>query len=189
MTSGRKPPRRISASYLQAVTARYLERYATTRAHLRRLLMQRVQRARAHHGEAYVRGQVTEADDGPLAAGAALVDAELTRLQELGWLDDRRFATDRARALHRRGTGIRAIRAALRNKGVPADIIDEVVAALSEGGDPDWEAALTYARKRRLGPWRQVELDVDRRRKELGKLGRAGFSWDVARRVVDLPAE
>lgn len=165
----KRAPRPITAAYLQAVTGRYLERYATSSAHLRRLLMQRVHRSVAWH-------------DGDLAEATALVDAEIARLQRLGLLDDARYAADRARTLHRRGNGARRIRAALASKGLGAPDIDE---ALDQVPD-DWQAALTYARKRRLGPWREVALDADRRTRELGRLGRAGFSWEIARRVVEL---
>lgn len=166
-----KPPRPITAGYLEAVTGFYLERYATSSAHLRRLLLQRARRSVAFHG-------------GDLAEATALVDAEIARLQRLRLLDDARYAADRARALHRRGGGARKIRAALASKGLTAEQID---AALDDVPD-DWQAALTYARKRRLGPWRGVPLDPARRTRELGRLGRAGFSWEVARRVVDLDA-
>lgn len=166
-----KPPKPITAGYLEAVTGFYLERYATTSAHLRRLLMQRARRSVAFHG-------------GDLAEATALVDAEIARLQRLRLLDDARYATDRARALHRRGGGSRRIRAVLASKGLSQEQIE---AALDDVPD-DWHAALTYARKRRLGPWRTGPLDPDRRAKELGRLGRAGFSWEVARRVVELDA-
>ena len=167
----RRAPRRISAAYLQRVTTHYLERYVSSRGNLRRLLMQRVRRAAEHHG-----------DD--VADGERLVDEELDRLERIGLLDDSRYATDKARAMHRRGAGTRKIRAALQTKGVSAETIDAALGALSDG-DPDLEAAWTFARKRRLGPWRRVPLDDDRRRKELARMGRAGFSFGLARRVID----
>ncbi len=167
-----KSPRRISEAYLQRVTAHYLERYATSRENLRRLLMKRVLRSAAFH----------EVDPEPWVA---LVDAELDRLERIGLVNDLAYARDKARALHRRGSGTRRIRFVLQQKGLGSDAIDDALAELGEHRDPDWQAACTYARKRSLGPWRRVPLDEDRRRKELGRLARAGFSFDVARRVVE----
>ncbi|MEN0062531.1 MAG: RecX family transcriptional regulator [Myxococcota bacterium] len=172
-----KAPRRISAPYLARVTAHYLERYATSKAHLRRLLLRRVHRSARHH----------EADPEPWIE---LVDEELDRLERLGFLNDDAYAADRARALHRRGAGVRKIQMALREKGLASEVIEDAIAQLGEGGeDPDWVAACTFARKRRLGPWRREDADDDRRRKELGRLARAGFSFDVARRIVDAESE
>lgn len=166
---GAKVPPKITASYLASVTAWYLERWATSRAHLQRLLARRVRAsAREHGGE---------------AEGMALVEAELDRLSALGLLDDTRFAADRARALARRGVSRARIRGALGAKGIAADTVR---AALDDGGDGgDWAAALTWARKHRVGPWRRQPVDRDGRRKELARLGRAGFPFALASRIVD----
>lgn len=167
-----KTPRRISEAYLARVTAHYLERYATSRANLRRLLLRRVHRSASFHDE----------DPDPWVV---LVDAELDRLEHAGLVDDVAYARDKAAALHRRGSGTRKIRAALMQKGLTSNVIDDALAQLGEEADPDWVAACTFARKRSLGPWRRHPLDEDRRRKELGRLARAGFGFDVARRIVD----
>lgn len=170
-----RPPTRITTASLQRITERYLDRWANSRAGLRRLLLRKVRDAAAHWG------------DDP-EAGAALVEAELDRLEGLGWLDDRRFAEHRARALHRRGAGSRKVRAALAGKGLDAEDVAAALVALApeDGEDADFVAACTFARKRRLGPWRAAPVDAEGQRKELAKLGRAGFDFEVARRVLAL---
>jgi len=170
-----KTPRRITAAYLARVTGHYLERYSTSRANLERLLLRRVYRSAAFY----------EVDPEPWRA---LVTVELDRLERIGLVDDDAYARDKARALHRRGSGLRKIRFTLQQKGLRSNVIDDALARLSEGGDPDWFAACTYARKRSLGPWRRAALDDDRRRKELGRLARAGFPFDIARRIVEAPS-
>jgi len=167
-----RSPRRITPAYLARVTGHYLERYATSRANLERLLLRRVRRSAAFH----------EVDPEPWVA---LVGDELDRLEGLGLVNDDAYARDKARALHRRGSGLRRIRSALQQKGLAADVIDDALAELGESGDPDWRAACTYARKRSLGPWRRAPLDDDRRRRELGRLARAGFSFEIAHRIID----
>ena len=165
-----RAPRRITAARLQRITAHYLERYTSSRANLRRLLMRRVYRAAEHHG-----------DD--VAVGASLVDLELDRLEAAGQIDDARYAADRARSLQRRGASTRKIRAALAAKGIRGPDIDAALAALDSNAE--LSAACTFARKRRLGPWRTREVDPDTRRRELGRMARAGFTFDLAQRVVD----
>ena len=156
---------KITASYLEHVTTWYLERHATSTAHLRSLLLQRVRRSAEAHGTDPAEGQ-------------ALVEAELERLERLGLLNDARYAEDKARSLRRRGASTRKVRATLQEKGVAE-------APASEEADPDWLAARVWARRRRIGPWRTGPVDAEVRKKELAKLARAGFSFDVARRVVD----
>ena len=174
----RKPPAKISERYLRWVTDRYLSRYATTSAHLRRLLMQRVYRSARHH-------------EVPIEPWEALVDEELKRLIRIGLVDDVQFARDRARALHRRGNGERVIRAKLGAKGLRGEVVDDALSALREAvGDPELAAARTWARKRRIGPWaREPVTDPDQKRKQLARFGRAGFSYGIARQVLDSDPE
>ena len=176
----RRAPRKISAAYLGRVTGHYLGRYATTRAHLKRLLTQRVKRSAAHH-------------EVPVEPWLALVDDELDRLEALGLVDDGRFAEDRARRLWRSGTSLRVIRQRLRQKGVSAACIDAALTALGEesDADPEWIAACRWARKRGLGPWSRTPPaeDWEGKRKVLARFARAGFSYAIATRVLEASAE
>lgn len=169
-----RKPRKITAAYLQRVTDHYFDRYGgTSRANLRRLLMKRVWRSCRHHGV-------------EIASVEPLVDAELDRLERFNYLDDARFAEGRARTLHRRGDGPAKIRSKLAAKGIGREAIDAALAALrDEHANVELSAALVFARKRRVGPWRRNPVDTDGRRKELGKLARGGFSWTTARQIVD----
>ncbi|CCG42559.1 regulatory protein RecX [Magnetospirillum molischianum] len=167
--AGRVPPQ-ITASYIENAAMHYLERFASSRANLRRVLMTKVRRSLAHWG-----GEPAEAE--------AVVDAVLLRLTGLGYLDDAVYADIKVRGLARRGGSLRAIRATLSAKGVEAET---VAAALTElGPDSDRAAALALARRRRLGPFRLSEVRADYRTRDLASLGRAGFSWEVARAVID----
>jgi regulatory protein len=157
---------------------RYLDRYATSSGHLKMLLMQRVRRSCAHHGDA-------------VSDGETLVDAEIGRLLRSGFLNDDEFAASRARLLHRRGKGQRAIRAGLQAKRLGSAEIDRALALLAEEvGDVEWAAVRTWARKKRLGPWaREKNEDPVRRRKDLARFGRAGFSYGIALRILDAEDE
>lgn len=172
--SKRVPPP-VSASWLAWHSQRYLERWFTSSAHLRRLLLQRAMRSVEAHGS-------------DPAEAKALVDAEITRLITLGALDDDAYARDKAQSLHRKGRGAAKIRQALGAKGLGGQPVTEALAALRhDDRDPEMEAARTFARKRRIGPWRTGPDDAETRRKELGKLARAGFSYSIARRALDTP--
>jgi len=97
-----------------------------------------------------------------------------------GVVDDTAFAGARARSLTRAGRSRVAVSAHLAAKGVPQAVAQ---AALP---DPESElaAALAYARRRRLGPFRASDADEDTRRKELGALARAGFPQPVAQQAL-----
>jgi regulatory protein len=73
---------------------------------------------------------------------AERVDA-LGRLERIGYLDDRRFATGRAQGLADRGYGDAAIKHALESEGVGPEEVEEALAALEPEHD---RAAVLVAR-------------------------------------------
>lgn len=170
----RRGPRRATARYLENAALYYLQRFASSSANLRRVLMRKVDRSARFHGT----------DPGE---GAALVDALIARFEKSGLLDDRTYAEARVRSLRRRGDSARLIRAKLAAKGLDGETIEAALAACAEedAGDPELAAAAALARRRRLGPYRNARARKTMREKDLAALARAGFSYDVARRVVE----
>jgi regulatory protein len=169
----------VTSHSLHAAALAYLERYAASRAHLRRVLLRRVDRSIAGSG-----GERTEL--------VRVVDALLDTLEGSGALDDARYAAGRARSLLRRGASERAIGASLASRGVERSLAKESIeAALDEvredGLDPVMAAACATVRKRRMGPYRPPEQRGAWRDRDLARLARAGFSYLVARQVIDLP--
>jgi regulatory protein len=164
----RKPPRKVTADYLQRATMAYLERYASSAENLRRVLRRKVAQRCRLRGE-----DPAEFQD--------MVDEVVARALRSGLLDDTRYAEGRVASLRRRGGSARAIQAKLAQKGVPKATI---AAALE--GEPEDEVAAAHAlaRRRRLGPYRAGER-APYRDKDLAAMARAGFSFAVARDVID----
>lgn len=168
-----KAPAKITPHYLENAALHYLERFASSTANLRRVLMRKVDRSLAHWG-------------GERAEAAAEVEAVVARLAGLGYVDDAAYAVTKARGLNRQGKGSRVIRQALAAKGVDADTAAAALGRLAEEvAEPDLAAAVRLARKRRLGPFRALEQRAEMRHKDLAALARAGIDLDTARRVVD----
>ena len=160
------------AALRQAALA-HLARYSTTQAGLLRVLGRRVNRwARA-----------ADAPGDVVAACLQAARAVVARLAAIGAVDDAAFAAGRARALHRAGRSRRAISAHLQAKGVPP-----ALAALPDDPAAELSAALLYAGRRRIGPFRP-EPDPAERPRDLARLARAGFGADIALRTLDLPPE
>lgn len=168
-----RTPAKITPQYLENAALHYLERFASSTANLRRVLMRKADRSLRHWG-------------GDRAEAAAQIEAVVARLAGLGYLDDAAYAAMKARGLNRQGKGTRAIRQALAAKGVDADTAGTALDRLAEEvADPDLAAAVRLARKRRLGPFRAVALRAEMRHKDLAALARAGFDLDTARRVIE----
>jgi regulatory protein len=162
----------VTAERLEKSALAYLERFESSAETLRRVLRRRVERA--------VREGV-----GERAEGLALVEATVAKMVRLGLVDDRRFAENKVASLHRAGRSARAIRLRLASKGIDAALVDAAVARRSDDAEhAELEAALALARRRRLGPFRPAAERDAARAKDLAALGRAGFSYALARRVV-----
>lgn len=120
------------------------------------------------------------------AAAQAWIDSIADKFVGMGLLNDEAFAQARAGSLQRRGKPGKVIRQALVAKGVPGDVAAAAVASLAESSaEPDFDAAVAFARRKRLGPYGAAGADQERRRKELAAFARAGFSYQLARRVLD----
>ncbi|MFN7144965.1 MAG: RecX family transcriptional regulator [Myxococcota bacterium] len=171
----RRPPPLVTPASLDAAARDYLTRWFTTRAHLRRLLLRRVDRSIAAHG-------------GDRAALADAIDRVLDRLAAAGALDDGAYARDKTRSLLRRGVSEAGVRQRLSARGLGEARVREALDAVRETGvDPAVGAACAYVRRRRLGPYRyDPDVRKEHRDKDLAALGRAGFSYAVARAVLDL---
>lgn len=170
----KRPPPRLSEAGLERVAAHWIKRFWGPTAGLRRVL-----RRHAHASQQAWGGDEAEAN--------AMVEALIARLVDVGLLNDREVAVQRARSMHERGVSAFGIRGRLRAAGLADEDVQAGLAGLHDGqGDPEWRAAVAYARRRRLGPFR-VQARAERRQRDLAAMARAGFSFDLARRVVDSP--
>ena len=173
----KRTARPITIKYLQNAAAFYLERYPSTAEGLRRVLNRRVRKAQML--EAPVMDNVQQA-----------IDAIVAKFVDSGVVDDRAFAQTKARALHRRGTSTRLTRQKLKLAGIDGDTLDKAMAGLDEElhTDParrEWRAAAALARRRRLGPFRPAKDRKDHRTRDLAAMARAGFDYDLAKKVID----
>lgn len=157
------PPAPYDAAALERIALHYVGRYATTRAKLADYLRRKL-RERGWAGD-----------------GAPPVDSLVARFAERGYVNDALFAQARTESLHRRGYGMRRIRASLQAAGIDRDTIG---AACGEDGQAAEAAALAFARRRKLGRFSQKPQDLAEKRRSLAAMLRAGHPYDVSQRVI-----
>jgi regulatory protein len=157
-----RPP--LDAEGLERLGLFYAGRYATTRARL----------------ADYLRRKLRERGwSGP---GAPPVEALVERFAGLGYVNDAAFAQAKAGALLRRGYGERRVAQALRAAGIDGE---DAAPARQEAESKAEEAALRFARRRRIGPYAEAPLDPEARRKAAAAMLRAGHRLDLVRRILD----
>lgn len=159
--------RPYDAETLSRAALDYAARYATTRAKLAAYLRRKLKE----------RGWTGEGDPG--------VDAIVARFADHGYVNDQAFADARAQALLRRGYGARRITASLRAAGVEADTADGLREEIDAGAE---DAALRFARRRRIGPYADHVPDRDERRRWVAAMARAGHAMGTIMRVLAMDA-
>lgn len=164
----KKIPRKVTAAYLEKAALAYLERFASSAENLRRVLKRKVDKRCRLRGE-------------DPAEFAEMIEDVVARSQRSGLVDDARYAQARVASLRRRGGSARMIQAKLAAKGIARSLVGD---ALQDEDVDDFGAACALARRRKIGPFRSGERRPFRE-KDLAVLARAGFGFDVARRVID----
>ena len=161
-------PRPIDDARLRQLALAYVGRFATSRARL----------------QAYLKRKLKERGwSGP---GEPPVGRLVERFAELGYVDDKGFASARSASLLRRGYGERRVREALRGAG----IAEEDSAGARDISEEDaLAAAHRFARRKRLGPYSSTVPDRAGRDKAAAAMLRAGHRLDLVRQVLATPLE
>lgn len=171
-----KKPRKVSPRYLENAALHYLERYAATVSQLRRVLGRRVDRSVKAHGT-------------DKAEALRWVDELVQKLVRNGLVNDTAYAETKAHSLRASGRSARVIAQKLMLKGVSRELVQQKVSEAA-AELPEDQAARIWARKKRLGPYRRDPATrADNRQRDLAALARAGFSFAIAKRIVDGEAE
>lgn len=165
----------ISKSYLQGAAYRYLERYATTEANLFFILKRKVERILKQQ----------EQSDYNLIEIEGWIGEVVAVCVKHGLVDDRLYAESKLNSYTISGNSITNIKNKLHAKGVPQEIISEVInKAIEKTPNINYKSAIKYVKKRRFGPFRIREPNERTPEKELAAMARAGYSYHEAIKVL-----
>ncbi|WP_234033134.1 regulatory protein RecX [Erythrobacter rubeus] len=174
----RKKSRPLDDSLLRDLALSYAARFATTGAKLEGYLARKVRE----------RG-VAEDEDG--RTRDLNITGLVTRLIELGYVDDDAYARMKTRDLTARGYGARRVEQALWAAGVEETVREDN----APGEYRCREAAIMLATKRRFGPFGRAadpddeseDLDAQRktREKQVAAMLRAGHQYEHVRFILD----
>jgi regulatory protein len=175
------PP--LTADSLREAALAYLSHRSASVVELRRVLARKVgtwakKAARSGLDEAEIASAIARAKDD--------AEAIIARFRGNGLLDDVAFATSRAKRLARSGKSSRAIASDLAHRGIDAETARS---AAPRSDASELAAAVVFARKKRLGAFAREDAGTDARRRWLGALARAGYSFEIAERVLRMDRE
>ncbi len=116
-----------------------------------------------------------------------LIDEIIINLERRKLINDELYSDSKARVLLRRGYSINKINLTLRNKGIDSIFIKKSLDKIKSGKiDPDFVSAIKICKKRRIGPLRPNANRELFYKKDMGVLARAGFSFEISKKVLNL---
>ena len=176
---------------LRRAALAYLERWASSEANLTRVLIRKLARWRREAGVvAGARPSETEEASAvreSRPADAGMIARVVDHCRRLGMVDDRAYAETKVASGRRRGRSARKIEAGLAARGVDRGTVG---AALADSPIDEGRAALAFAKRKRLGPWRSPPSDDPAiRRRDMAALARQGYAPSLARKIASLSLE
>lgn len=153
--------KKITPQRLKNIALYYLQRYDASSLKLRTVLMRRIQKAKSEQPVA------PESTD--------WVNQVIEQMQNLGYVNDARYAENVVRRLSETGKSNAFIRTKLKTDGIDENLIRQLLSDTDELAQ-----AKLFVRKKRLG---------NDFKKDLAKLARAGFSYDIATKALQCDDE
>jgi len=184
----RRPFRKPNPVRLANAALFYLSRYAASEASLRRVLENKLRRAA-------MQDDTFAADHELQATLREAIEKIIETHKATGALNDAAYAEMKVHSLRRSGRSARMITQKLSQKGLKADVIERALVPEYEDETPvdvEIRAARALAKRRALGPYRKATTrpalteaeEAKRKAKESATLARAGFSFDIIKRVL-----
>ncbi len=171
---GPRIPKKITQSYLENAALFYLQRYASSAANLRRILLHKIKKSCQHHK--------TSVED-----FIPLLDGIIARYNSSGLLNDAQFSKSKAESLRRQGRSAWYIRQKLSIKGLSEEDINRSLDEVGNDEEAEISAALILIKKKKLGGLRPGNsASKEQNMKDIAVLARAGFSYKVATAALEI---
>ena len=117
-----------------------------------------------------------------------LIDEVIITLSDQKLINDKYYSDAKTKAFLRRGYSINKIRYSLIQKGIDEKYIKGSISKIKENeSDPDFFSAIKTCKKRRIGPCREEGNRSIFYKKDISILARSGFSYEVSKKVLDIP--
>jgi len=119
-----------------------------------------------------------------------LIDSVILTLIDQKMLSDKYYSDAKSKIFLKRGYSLNKIRYNLIKKGIEEKYIKDSISKIKEDeSDPDFFSAIKICKKRRIGACREESNRSLFYKKDISILARSGFSYEISKRVLDLPKD
>ena len=117
-----------------------------------------------------------------------LIDSVILTLIDQKFLNDKYYSDSKSQSFYRRGYSLNKIRYNLIKKGIDQKYIKASISKIKEKeSDPDFFSAIKMCKRRRIGASREESNRPLYYKKDISILARSGFSYDISKKVLDIP--
>ena len=144
----------------------YLSKYSSSKNNLERILKKRISRLKIEKKEKFILYNS--------------IHQIMLNLEKNKFIDDNNYAISKIRLFAMQGKSKNFIKSYLLQKGIEKDILNNSLDQFEEE-DPGWEkkSAKIFIRKKKL------ENSNENKQKNLSKMARAGFSYDISKDILE----
>ncbi len=119
-----------------------------------------------------------------------VINEIVQNLEKNKFINDELYSDSKARMYLRRGYSLNKINQSLKNKGIDDQFIKKSINKIKEDKiEPDFVSALKLCKRRRIGALRPGSNRELFYKKDMGILARNGFSFELSKKVLDLPLD
>ena len=119
-----------------------------------------------------------------------LIDTVITTLIDKKFINDKYYSDSKSKIFFRRGYSLNKIRYNLIKKGIDEKYIKSSISRIKEKElDPDFFSAIKMCKRRRIGPVREEGNRAIYYKKDISILARSGFSYELSKKVLEIPKE
>jgi regulatory protein len=119
-----------------------------------------------------------------------VINEIVQNLEKNKFINDELYSDSKARMYLRRGYSLNKINQSLKNKGIDDLYIKKSINKIKEDKiEPDFVSALKLCKRRRIGALRPGSNRELFYKKDMGILARNGFSFELSKKVLDLPID
>lgn len=161
----------LTEKRLLNITLFYLSQREASSEKVRAMLKRRIQRMKQRGEE--IPPQANE-----------WIENVIQKVKDLSYLNDNRYTENQIRTMIQQGKSERYMTMKLATAGIDSDTVHHILQGFNSD---ELERAIRYAQKKKLGIY-NPKPDSDRQ-KDLAKMARAGFSYDIAYKSLNNPEE
>ena len=155
-----------NSSILMKYAINYLSKYSSSKTNLERMLNNKIRRMKVEKQDKYILyNSIKEIID---------------KLEKNKFINDHNYTLSKISFFSSQGKSKNFIKNYFMQKGIDKNIIDETFEKF-ESDDPNWEikSAKKFVKKKRL------LNNIENKEKGLSKLGRAGFSYEISKKILE----